>query len=289
MLRDEFSAIRVVANSDNKGYASAANQCLKVVQGRYVCMLNPDAYVFPDTLTAMLHLMDTRPDIGVASCLTQDGEGNTCPTARHGPNVFNALLHAFAIPVLLPSEAFVRKYMGWFLGRYFFQYKTQLRDCEPFYLDGGFLVLRREILQQVGLMDENLFLDGEDYDWCLRMKRAGWKVFFTTQTRVVHGMHASKESCRDAMFVQWFKSYLYLTRKNRGAFSYQIQRAGTIAGMLTRLLAACLKAPFVDFVRTRASAGRYLLTIRMCIEFRPLDCLKGMHEQQQRARMLGWQ
>jgi len=289
MLNEEFSGVRVIENSDNKGYAAAANQCMVGIQGRYICMLNPDAYVFPDTLITMLHIMDTHPDVGVASCLTVNGTGKICPTARQTARVFSALLHAFAIPDLLPSETFMRKYFGLILGRYFFQYKTQVRDCEPFYLDGGFLVLRRAVLQQVGPMDENLFLVGEDFDWCLRIKQAGWKIFFTTQAKVVHEMHATNtESRHDAMFVQSFKSYLYLIRKHRGLIAYQFLRAGLIIGMLTRIMMVRLKSLFVRSVSARSLIGRYWSTIRMCREFSPADCLNGIQEQQLRARVVGW-
>jgi len=288
MLEQEFPSVQVIRNADNRGYAAAANQCLNAAKGRYISMLNPDAYVYPDTLLVMVQLMERMPAVGLASCLTLDGDGNTCATARHERRVVTALLHAFAIPEVVSSWPFVQRYLGRYLSRYYFQFKHQVENCEPSYLDGGFVLLRREVLKEVGGMDENLFLEGEDYDWCRRIKHAGWKIYFTTETKVVHEMHSITKSMRDEMFVQWFKSYVYIIRKHQGQPAYQLLRAGMVVGMLTRIAVATLRGIVGDRERAHRAIGRYRMTIKMCWEFHPERCLYGFQVEQQRARALGW-
>ncbi len=273
MVRNEFPSVSVIANHDNKGYAAAANQAIAMARGAFVVMVNPDAYLFPDTLSCMLQILRDNTRIGVAGCLTVNEAGEPCPTARHRPTIFRGLVHAFGVASLLPGDRFLRKYAGGLLGRRFAQFSSHTTAGEPDYLDGGVIFVRREAIQDAGLMDDNLFLNSEDFDWCARIKRFGWHIYYTPVTKVCHEMHSSKTAVKEFSFLQFFRSYLYVLYKHNGRLSYSVVRLATIVGMILRMAVALLSTPFTGASRVRTMLLTYKKVVKLCMEFRPADLL----------------
>lgn len=162
---------------ENRGFAHANNRAAITADARYVLFLNPDTEVLDGALADLVAYMDHHPEVGLAGCRQLDGEGRLCPTARRFPSVGRALGEAIG-PERLPlagrlgeSVLDPRRYESEF-------------DCD--WTSGSFLFVRREALEDAGLLDERFFFYSEEVDLCLRIRRCGWRIRHLPQLTIVH-------------------------------------------------------------------------------------------------------
>ena len=177
MVKAEFPSVKLIENKENLGYSKANNQVLrKLVDNtladspRYFLLLNPDVEVARDTFDKMLEFMDNNPIVGICGCKVLKSDGSFDEACRRNfPN---------------PARAF-RYLTG--LGRS--SYHPDLPENKIAEVDsvmGAFLMIRKETVDTIGLLDENFFMYGEDLDWCWRAKTAGLKVIYAPLTTVIH-------------------------------------------------------------------------------------------------------
>ena len=181
--------VHVIRNDANVGFGRASNQALRIAQGRYLLLLNPDAFVETETLAVMVDYLDRRPDVGCATCRVELEDGSLDLACRRMfPTPERSLYR-----MTLLSKFFPRS-------RRFGQYNlTYLDDREETEIDqpcGAFMMVRSEIREQVGLLDESYFMYGEDTDWAFRIKAAGWRIMYTPSTKVRHVKRASSRRDR---------------------------------------------------------------------------------------------
>jgi GT2 family glycosyltransferase len=188
MVRAAFPQATLLASARNLGFARAQNQAIGVARGRYVLMLNPDATIRPDTIPTLLRLMARHPTVGALGCAEdrQRGLGTATSGAfldypslarTSGENLWAALRPPRTVDLRWLLDP-VRRWMG-----------EELREVdvlEVAWCVGALLFVRREALAQVGGFDEQFFLFDEDLDLCRRMREAGWRIAFTTETRFSH-------------------------------------------------------------------------------------------------------
>ena len=167
--------ITVIFNDKNVGFGRANNQAVPLGTGRHVLLLNTDAFVAPDTLTKTVAWMDAHPDCGVLGVRLTDRDGHLQPSCRYFPTPFNTFLVRTGLQRLFPWVKPVDD-MAW-------DHST-VRECD--WVPGCYYLIRREVLDQVGLFDPRFFLYCEEVDHCRRVKAAGWKVMFYPDTSVVH-------------------------------------------------------------------------------------------------------
>jgi N-acetylglucosaminyl-diphospho-decaprenol L-rhamnosyltransferase len=184
MLADQFPWVRLVANSTNVGFAAANNQGIRMQDAPYVMLLNPDTIVRGSALQDMRDAMGRHPNIGILGprILSPDG------TLQSGPLAFPT------VKSLLTG----RMQSDW----------PQLAPgiIEADWVLGAALMIRREVIEQIGLMDEGYFLYAEEKDWCYRAKQAGWKVGVLTTAEVVHLGKRSTAQCAPESFENLIKS-----------------------------------------------------------------------------------
>ncbi len=175
----EFPGVMLIANSENVGYARANNQGMEVASGRYVLLLNSDTVVRKDTLQTMISFMDSRPDLGASGCKVILPDGSLDKACKRGfPTPSASFYYAFGFSKLFPDRP---RFNGYQLG-----YLDPDQDYPVDCLVGAFMLLRRETIEQVGGLDEDFFMYGEDLDWCFRIKEAGWGIYYYPQTSIVH-------------------------------------------------------------------------------------------------------
>ncbi|CAN5635883.1 glycosyltransferase family 2 protein [soil metagenome] len=183
-LHDIDPDIQVIRNPTNVGFAAAANAGLRVARGRYLLLLNPDAFVEPDTLSLMVEYMDARPEVGCATPRLVRLDGRLDLACRRSfPTPRRALFRLTLVSKLFPRS---RK-----LAQYNLTYLDEHQEAEIDAPCGAFMLVRAEVLEQVGPLDERYFMYGEDLDWAYRIKQAGWKVMYAPVTTVVHIKRAS--------------------------------------------------------------------------------------------------
>ncbi len=179
MVGKKFPEVRTIANDTNLGFAAANNIALRVSSGRYILLLNPDTVVQEDTFQTIVGFMDAHPDAGMAGCRILNPDGSLQPACRRSfPTPWVAFTKISGLSALYPESRI--------FGRYNLGYLDPDVSCEVDAISGSFMTIRRETYEQVGGLDEEYFMYGEDLDWCYRVKQAGWKVYYVSGTRIIH-------------------------------------------------------------------------------------------------------
>lgn len=179
MVRKTFPWVHVIANEENVGFARANNQALRVAKGKYILLINPDSIVQEDTFRVMIQYLDAHPEVGLAGCKVLNPDGTfQLPCRRSFPTPWVAFTKMFGLSALFPSS------------RLFGQYNlTYLSPDETYPVDavsGSFMMVRREVYEKIGGLDESYFMYGEDLDWCYRVRQAGYTVAYVHETSVIH-------------------------------------------------------------------------------------------------------
>jgi GT2 family glycosyltransferase len=170
--------VRLLRNESNLGFSKANNRGIQQSTGKYVCLVNSDVQVLDGCISKLVDYMEAQPEVGMAgpSMLGPDGKvGRSC---RGFPTVWNMFCHAIGLDSLFPNS----RLFGSYLLRYWSQDTNRPVDI----LGGWFWIVRREALNQVGLLDEKFFFYAEDMDWCKRFRMNGWGVAFLADAASVH-------------------------------------------------------------------------------------------------------
>ncbi len=178
-LIESFAGERfqLIKNTENNGVAKARNQALKLVQGEYVLILDIDTEVNLAAIDAMISCLDTEPEVGCCGTKLVAADGEVQQSCRKFPSLrykINNVLEKKGVRVKSNESQF---------------YTKQMNGTKPFeveYLIGACQMFRREILDTVGLLDEQIFYGPEDADFCLRLKQAGWKIVYLPMVSIVH-------------------------------------------------------------------------------------------------------
>lgn len=179
MVREKFPEVRLIANTDNPGFAVANNQGIRQSSGRYILLLNPDTVVREDTFEKCLQFMDAHPDAGALGVRMIDGSGKFLPESKRGfPSPFVAFSKTFGLSTLFPKSRLFNRYHLGFLDEH--------QTCEVDVLAGAFLFIRRSVLTEVGLLDEAFFMYGEDIDLSYRIAQAGYRNYYFPETTIIH-------------------------------------------------------------------------------------------------------
>jgi len=225
---------QVIENQNNRGFAAANNQALARARGRYVALLNPDAEVLDYALAGLVRCLDQMPEAGAAGpmSLTPSGEVDS-RCARRFPTLWTEFCEVSGL-----TRQFLRRRLFSGASMRYWDHRDS-RDVDA--LSGACMVIRREALDQVGLLDEDFFMYSEDTELCFRLKQAGWRVVYWPEARVRHWGGYSTSQVRDAMGVEALHSTNRLFRKCYGASSAMAHRlmvAAVTAGKLI-VFAAC--------------------------------------------------
>jgi len=213
MLKEEFPQVKIIENQKNLGFARANNQALKKCQGKYILLLNPDTELFSTTLDQMLFFMDQHPDAGALGIRTWSDPQKTF---QWGADILlTPILFIFEFTLLgklFPQNRIFKK--CWEADRKIF-------DCQSYSLvetiDGDCLLVRKEILEEVGFLDEDFFMYYEDLDWCRRIKEKGWSLYYLAEAEVVHYAWKSSSN-RDEAYRTFLNGMGPYLKKNFGRF-----------------------------------------------------------------------
>jgi GT2 family glycosyltransferase len=179
MVRDEFPEVKLYALDWNSGFTVGNNIALREARAPFVLVLNPDTEVYEGALDHMLAVMRERPDIGMSSCRLARPDGTLDHAAKRSfPTPIGALAHFVGIGRRENSPKWLAQYRAFELGEY------EAGDVDS--VNGAFMLVRREALEQVGLFDERYWIYMEDLDWCYRFWQAGWPVLYWPGAEVVH-------------------------------------------------------------------------------------------------------
>jgi len=212
MVRAEFPQVILMVNTKNIGFAPANNKGLLVARGRYALLLNSDTVVLGDAIEKAVCFADANVQAAVIGCRVLNPDMSLQPTCFMYPSILNLLLSSSYLYKLFPgSRFFGRERMSWWD-------RNDVREIEV--ATGCFMLVRREAINTVGLMDERFFMYAEETDWCYRFKRAGYKLMFTPDVKIIHLGAASSNQVRPQMIMQWRISALLYFRKHKNLLTY---------------------------------------------------------------------
>jgi len=207
MVTDEFPNVRLIRNDRNLGFSGAVNKGIEISTGRYIALVNSDTIVSKDSFVVMVRYLDTNVDVGISGCHLVNGVGETELSCDNFPTISTRIANSLLNYVPLLRHVFGRLSLKY--GPY-----DQERDVEK--VSGAFMVVRRRVFEQIGLLDENIFMYGEDTDLCYRTKQAGWRITYTPRATVVH-LHGQSIR-RSTLKSKWLrrKTIVYFSRKHYG-------------------------------------------------------------------------
>ncbi|MEO1625429.1 MAG: glycosyltransferase, partial [Bacteroidota bacterium] len=179
MVRRKFPDVHLIANKENVGFSKGNNQAMRVAKGRYILLLNPDTVVQEDTFRKCIAFMDAHPKAGGLGVKMIDGSGKFLPESKRGfPSPLVAFFKTFGLSRLFPrSRLFNHYHLG---------YLDDDQNHEVEVLAGAFMLMRKSVLDEVGLLDEDFFMYGEDIDLSYRIVKAGYKNYYLADTTIIH-------------------------------------------------------------------------------------------------------
>lgn len=208
MVSRDFPQVRLLVNDTNVGFAQANNQAFQITEGRYLLLLNNDTLVLPGMLDTMVQFMDTQSSAGIAGCKNLNPDGSLQPSCRSFPSLPIMFFRALSLDRLWPDNRWT--------GANYMSYWDHATIREVDVVKGSCMLVRREILQEVGPLDPSFFFYFEEIDWCHRARQKGWKTYFVPDAVVIHygGQSSGQQSGR--MRVAYYQSLLRYFQKHHG-------------------------------------------------------------------------
>jgi hypothetical protein len=201
-IAGKFPAVTLLRYAVNLGFARAVNQGIARSRGRYVCLLNNDARLAPDTLSTLEAYMDAHPDVGMTAPQLMHEDGRKQHSFDNFPSLATAFLNKSLLRLFAPGKYPSKN-----------QEFTESREVES--VIGACMMVRRDLIERIGALDEAYFLFLEETDWCLRARRAGSKVVFVPSSKVVHLQGKTRDKARIRGKIEYTRSFFTYFRKNK--------------------------------------------------------------------------
>lgn len=207
MLKERFSDIRLIESKTNLGFSKGNNLGIREAKGKFVLLLNPDTLVEEDTFDKVISFMNQHPEAGGLGVKMIDGKGRFLPESKRGlPTPLVAFYKMFGLARLFPRSKVFGKYHLGFLDNN----KTHEVDI----LSGAFMMLRKEVLDKIGLLDETFFMYGEDIDLSYRITQAGYKNYYYPETQIIHYKgESTKKTSINYVFI-FYKAMVIFAQKH---------------------------------------------------------------------------
>jgi len=232
MVKKSFPSVKLIANSNNTGYAHGVNQAMEISKGDFLLVLNPDTIILPGTLENTVRFMLDHVDAGIVGCKVLNPDYSLQRSCRSFPSLSVFFFENTFLDKIFPrSRVFGKPYLSYFA-----------YDCAVSVdvVLGAFMMIRREVVHRIGGFDERFFMYAEESDYCYRAKKAGWNVFFYPDAAIVHlgGESTKQESLK--MFLELHKSHHIFVAKYHGAFYLFAVKLVLLLGLCIRFKAHLL-------------------------------------------------
>jgi GT2 family glycosyltransferase len=208
LLSQNYPQVRFIGNDNNLGYTRPMNQALQSAQGEYLMQINPDTKVLPGAIDKLLSFMDENSQLGICGPKVLNRDGSFQKQCRRGePRPFAMISYFLRLSSLFPgSEVF---------GAYLLEYEDEDAIIEVDALSGSCMLIRKEVIDEIGYLDDQFFAYQEDTDICTRARQAGWKVCYYPEAQIIHygGQGGSRvEPYRS--IIEWHRSYWLYYKKH---------------------------------------------------------------------------
>jgi GT2 family glycosyltransferase len=248
MVKQLFPKVQLIANKVNTGFSKANNQAIHLAKGKYVLLINPDTLVEEDCFEKVIQFMDSHAEAGAVGVKMIDGAGKFLPESKRGlPTPEVAFYKIFGLSALFPKSTRFGKYHLGFLSHK----ETHSVDV----LAGAFMMIRKNVLDEIGLLDEDYFMYGEDIDLSYRITKAGYKNYYFPDTTIIHYKGESTKRTSVNYVFTFYRAMVIFANKhysqsNAKLFSLLIHIAIYLRALLAVMSGFVQKAglPIADFV-----------------------------------------
>lgn len=218
MMRSHFPEVNTIENKKNLGFARANNIALDRSSGDYILLINPDTLVQEDTVDVMITAFENDPEIGMAGCKILNPDGTLQLACRRGfPTPWVAFTKISGLSAIFPKTKL--------FGKYNVTYRDPDQNYDVDAISGSFMMIRRDVYEKVGGLDESFFMYGEDLDWCYRIQSAGWKIRYIADTQIIHYKGESTRRSDIDEIRTFYKAMSVFVEKN-------ISRSSIVKGLL---------------------------------------------------------
>jgi hypothetical protein len=255
MVREEFPQATLIPNPANRGFTAAINQGIAASDSRYVLLLNPDTEVIGDAVGTMLAYMESNPDVGLLGPQLLYPDGSIQPSRRRFPTLATALVESTIIQGFFTKSRTLR--------RYYMADSSDSAVQEVDWVVGAAMLVRREVIRQVGGLDEGFFMYSEEMDWCKRIKghapdgppalgpvtpgaanrvpAGNWRIVYLPTAQVVHHEGKSSEQALAIRHIHFHASKVRYLRKHHGWWQGQVVRLFILTTYVWQLAEESLK------------------------------------------------
>jgi GT2 family glycosyltransferase len=235
MLQTEFPTVRLIQNQENLGYTYPNNQAMQLAKGRFIALLNPDTLVHSGAFEQLCAFLESHPDVGIVGPKVLNPDGTLQAPCRRGDSRPWAVISYFTgLAKRFPDKAFFNGYLLTHLP------EDQIHPVDG--VSGSCMFIRREVVDQIGYLDERFFAYQEDADYCLRARQAGWQVYYNPEAQITHfgGQGGSRVQPYRSIWA-WHKSYFLYYRKHFAGDYFFLFNWLYYVAMGVKLLMALLK------------------------------------------------
>lgn len=205
-VREEFPTVRVIESGQNIGFGPANNLALREAQGKYLLLLNSDAFPQPGAIGKLVNYLEEHPDVGVVGPRLLNTDGSMQLSCFRFPTPRQAWCENLWVSSMFPEHLVLGNYRRW----------PHDSEREVDWIVGACMLMRREVFEQVGGFDESFFLYAEETDWQRRMRDGGWEIAFTPAAVVTHLGGASGASEKARINRHFFDGLDRYERKHHG-------------------------------------------------------------------------
>lgn len=226
--QSRYPQAKVILSDVNLGFARGNNRAIEQAQGEFVLLLNPDTILKGGALQTLKQFLEDHPDCGAAGAMLLNPDGSLQYSCSPEPTLAREFLRLFHLGGVRPDGYYN---MG------------EWNTSEPRRVEvllGACVMIRREALKQVGLLDEGFFMYSEEVDYCRRLRDAGWLIYWVPQAKVVHLGGQSTRQAAVRMFLELYKAKVQYFRKHHGSVPAQLYKLILFFAGLARLISAPL-------------------------------------------------
>lgn len=255
MVRSEFPAVELIANGENRGFAAANNQALKLATGRFILFLNPDTVVLDRAIDKMIAWCAERPDVGCAGCQVLETTNKIQRTCFADPSPWTVFLIESGLQLIFAQSRF------WGYPSYSWWDRRSEQDVDV--VSGMFMLIPKKTIEKIGDMDEAFFVYAEEADLCRRIRQAGQRCVFTPIAQIMHceGGGKSTTQIKARMQVQLSKSLFIYLNKHNSRPGIATAKAIVVISNFARWIVFGLQSAVSrsEYSRARAERARVLL------------------------------
>ncbi len=249
LIKTKFPQTIIIPNTKNQGFSRAVNQGIKISNGDFVCLLNTDAVLMPGAVATLIGYLKENKKAGVCGGQLIFEDGRKQNSFDNYPNLFTELTNKSLLRILMPQR-----------------FPSKIKEYNlPINVEsiiGACMMIKRECINKVGLLDENYFFFLEETDWCYRINRAGYDIVFVPSAKIVHlqGKSAKKVNIKSRM--EFFYSRYLFFIKNRSKISFLILFVFNFIKCLVKSIVYSIFCLFTLFLYQKVK-GKLLLSLNL--------------------------